>query len=146
MKRIILSTPLLLSALLLALTVFIGGCKKNDASVATSSIQGLWTGTQQNATSPASAFTMSIKPDGTATYENILLGIQQFCSGTWTLSGTTFTCNTTCIYGLSYNVGVKQTFTAVFNSSTGSLTSGQWINTYPPSAPNSGTFSLTKVN
>lgn len=145
MKRIIVSTTLLFSTLLLTLTVFIGSCKK-DSPVTIYSIKGLWTGTQQNATTAATVFTMSIKSDGTATYENILLGTQQFCAGTWSLNGTTFTCNTTCIYGLPGNVGVKQTFTATFNSNNGTLSSGQWVNTYPPSSANSGTFSLTKVN
>lgn len=146
MKQIILSKPLLTSILLLILTVFIGGCKKDSSQpAATYSVQGLWTGTQQTASTTPTQFNMSIKADGTATYENVLLGTQQFCAGTWALNGTAFTCNTTCIYGLSYNVGVKQTFTAVFNSTTGTLSSGQWINTYPTSVVGSGTFSLMKV-
>jgi hypothetical protein len=146
MKKTIVSTSLLLSTLLLALTVFIGSCSKDEEPPTTHAVQGLWTGTQTNASAQTSAFTMSIKADGTATYENILLGTQQFCAGTWTLNGTAFTCNTTCIYGLASNVGVKQTFTAVFNPTTGTLSSGQWVNTFPLSSATSGTFSLTKVN
>jgi hypothetical protein len=143
MTRILLSTPLLLSTLLLASTVSTRSCKKDNA--ATSVVHGLWTGTQTNASNETSTFTMSIKPDGTATYENVLLGTQQFCAGTWTLNGTEFTCNTTCIYGLPYNVGVKQTFTAVLNSGAGSLSQGQWVNTYPRIYATAGSFTLTKV-
>ncbi|MDI9366612.1 MAG: hypothetical protein QM541_16770 [Flavobacterium sp.] len=125
----------------------ISSCSKETPTPTTTySIQGLWSGTHQNTTTPAAQLNMSIKADGTVTYENILLGTQQFCSGTWTLTGTTFTCYTTCIYGLSSSVGVKQTFTATFNNAAGTLSSGQWVNTFPASAANSGTFSLTKVN
>ena len=107
------------------------------------SIKGLWTGTAQN-TSSGQAFTMSIKADGTATYENVISGKQQLCVGTWTLVNSVFTCNVVCVYGLSANVGISQKYTANFNSTTGVLSSGQWMNT--SGATDSGTFTLTKVN
>jgi hypothetical protein len=109
----------------------------------TPSVKGLWTGAQQSASS-GQAFTVSIKADGTMTYENIISGTRQFCAGTWTLTNSILTFNTVCIYGVSANVGVAQSFTANFNSSTGLLSSGQWTNTSGPT--NSGTFTLTKVN
>ena len=141
MKKIITT------ALTMLLLFQITSCSKDDtAQPTTHSVQGLWSGTLQHASAPSSQFTMSIKGDGTATYENIILGTQQFCSGTWTLSGTTFTCNTVCIYGLPGNVGVKQTFTAEFNTNSNTLGSGQWVNTFPASTANSGTFTLNTVN
>lgn len=132
--------------LILSTAPLINSCQKDKTPTSNYSVQGLWTGTQQSSGSAATTFAMCFKPDGTATYENTLQGTQQFCVGTWTLNGTTLTCNTTCIYGLSFNVGVKQTFTATFNPSNGTLSSGQWVNTYPPAAALSGTFSLSKVD
>lgn len=109
----------------------------------TPSILGLWTGSQQNATS-GQVFNMSIKSDGTMTYENIAAGTQQFCSGTWTLNNGVFTCNTVCIYGISAYIGIKQRFTANYNSTTGAISSGVWANTSINT--DNGTFTLTKVN
>lgn len=152
MKKILLASA--------ALTIFaasiilfqISSCTKSVAQEnkqtdtvykCTPSIQGLWIGTQQSSTT-GQPFSMSIKPDGTMTYENIVYNTQQLCVGTWTLVNSTFTCNTECIYG--YFVGVKQKFTATFDASTGILSSGTWVDTYPATATSSGTFTLTKVN
>ncbi len=109
------------------------------------SVLGLWVGVQENALA-SQTFTVSVKTDGTMTYENIISGTQQLCTGTWTLLNGVFTFNTVCVYGVSGNVGVRQRFTATFNSSTGTLTAGQWQNTFPVSNTNSGTFILNKVN
>lgn len=146
MKNLLHFSTFVLVIIGLANVSMLSGCTKDNSPATSHTVTGLWTGTQKTATSAATSFTMSIKADGTATYENILLGVQQFCAGTWTLSGTTLTCNTTCIYGLPNNVGVKQTFTATYNPSDGTLSNGQWENTYPPSAAITGTFSLTEVN
>ena len=105
----------------------------------------MWVGTYKNATTSPEPLAISLKPDGAATYEGIALGTRHFSAGTWVLSGTTLTCNFTAIYGLAINVGVQQTFTATFNPADGTLSSGQWVNTAPPAAANSGTFTVTKV-
>lgn len=147
MKRIVLSTSLLLTTLLLAIISFSSSCKKDETTTTgtTYTVQGLWTGNHQITGSTPLALNMSLKPDGNATYEDIISGTYQFCAGTWTLTGTTLTVNTTCIYGQPVNVGVKQTFTGTFDAATGTLTAGQWSNTYPPASAASGTFTLTKA-
>lgn len=151
MKKVLISFSALM---MLSLLVFVSqtGCTKETINTVTKtdtvykctpSIVGLWTGAQQNATS-GQPFNMSIKADGSVTYENIVSGTQQFCSGTWTLSSGVFTCNTVCIYGFPAYVGIKQRFTANFNSTTGILSSGLWANTSINT--DNGTFTLTKAN
>lgn len=146
MKRISLSNQLFLTlTLLISLSILAASCKKETNPPTTNNVQGLWIGSYQNTTTPAANFTMSIKADGTVTHEGMAASIQHFSSGTWTLTGTNFTASTTCIYGWSGNIGVKQFYTATFDPSTGTLSSGTWANIYPPAAVNSGTFILTKV-
>lgn len=145
MKKATLLTKSFFLFLALATTIFLSSCDKDDPQTTTKSVRGLWTGTFRNATTPPQAFAVSIKPDGTTTYENTISGTRQFCAGTWTLTGSTLTCNFTCIYGLPGSVGVQQTYTATFNPADGTLSAGQWVNTAPPAAANSGTFELTKV-
>lgn len=134
---------------ILSLTIIIftsqTSCKKESVTntVCTKSIQGLWIGNQQNATS-GQAFSWSIRTDGTASYENIISGTRQLCVGTWTLVNSTFTANTTCIYGVAGNVGATQTFTAQYDSSTGLMSNGTWTTITPVS--DSGTFTLTEDN
>ena len=144
-----------------ALTVFFftsqTSCTKDTDTVTktdtvyrcTPTIQGLWTGSWFNTNQNASAaqtqtFSWSIRPDGTASYENIISGVQQLCIGTWTITNGTWKCNTTCVYGPSVNVGTKQTFTAAYDATTGKLTNGAFVNTSPNS--DTGTFTLTEVN
>lgn len=146
MKRISLTNQLFLTlSVLVSLSVLLASCKKDTNPPTTNNVQGLWVGTFQNTVTPATPFSMSIKADGTVIHESMAASIQHFSSGTWTLSGTTFTASTTCIYGWSGNIGVKQTYTATFDPSTGTLTNGQWANIFPPAAINSGTYLLTKV-
>lgn len=143
----------------LALTVFLftsqTSCTKETETVTktdtvyrcTPTIQGLWTGTWTSSGQSASSsqsFSWSIRPDGTASYENIVSGVQQLCVGTWTLTNGTWKCNTTCVYGAPGNAGTKQTFTATYDATTGKLTSGTFVNTSPSS--DTGTFTLTEVN
>jgi hypothetical protein len=154
MKKTFLS---LASILVLTALIFTSqtSCKKETTTTTviktdtlykcTPSVLGLWSGVQENALG-SGTFNVSVKADGTMTYENIILGTQQLCTGTWTLSNGVFTFNTVCVYGASGNIGVRQRFTATFNSSTGTLTAGQWQNTFPISNTNSGTFILNKVN
>ncbi len=145
-----------LSGLVVLLTIAISvaglqtGCTKDSPAVQTDTIfkcipniTGLWVGSQEDVTGSGEEFSMSIKPDGTMHYENIINGTQQLCTGTWKLSGDKFSCDTKCIYGSPGYGGVKQNFTADYNSTTGLLTNGTWRNTSP--ADNSGTFTLREV-
>jgi hypothetical protein len=113
----------------------------------TPTIQGLWAGTWTSSAPngpSAQPFNWSIRPDGTASYENTVSGVQQLCVGTWTLTNGTWKCNTTCVYGPSGNVGTKQTFTATYDATTGKLANGTFVNISPSS--DSGTFTITEVN
>lgn len=145
MKKMNFLSISILTVLAFVTTISLSSCDKDDPQTTTYSVRGLWIGTFKNTTTPPQAFAVSIKPDGTTTYENTISGTRQFCAGTWTLTGSTLTCNFTCIYGLPGNVGVQQTYTATFNPADGTLSAGQWVNTAPPAAANSGTFELTKV-
>ncbi len=71
-------------------------CKKettntitDTVNVCTPSINGLWTGMQQNATS-GQPFNLAIMPGGSMTYDNVISGTYQFCVGTWTLNNSIF--------------------------------------------------------
>ena len=111
----------------------------------TPTIQGLWTGISLNSASAGQAWSWSIRPDGTASYENTISGTRQLAVGTWTLTNGTWTCNTTGIYGVPAYVGVKQTFTANYNATTGALTNGTYVTT-TSGQQDAGTFTLTEVN
>lgn len=140
MKRILYKKWL--SLCLISLSIF--GCKKDTIQPTTYSIQGLWLGTIADAVSGPQDYSMSIRPGGKVTFEAVNANQEHFGVGTWVLDGTSLTCNVTTLYGLSFNVGTKQTFTATFDSANGTLTAGKWVNTSP--ANNSGTFALTRVN
>lgn len=123
--------------------LLVSSCVEDHPQPVTYGIQGLWIGTIADAVSGPQPYSMAIKPDGTVTFEGVARSQEHLGYGTWTLNGNTFTCNVTTVYGLSFNVGTQQTFTATFDKNTGSLSAGTWKNTSP--ANNSGTFSLTKV-
>jgi hypothetical protein len=153
MKKIVLSS---LSLLVLTFILFTSqtGCKKetiidntkvDTVYKCTPTIQGLWTGNQLNTSGDGQAFSWSIRPDGTASYENTISGIRHLCTGTWTLTNGTLTCYTTCVYGLDRFIGAEQTFTANYNATTGALTNGTYVTT-TPSLQDTGTFTLTEVN
>lgn len=144
LKRNTLSSILILFLVAVWASFLVSSCKKESVQPVTYGLPGLWSGTIADAVSGPQDYNMSIKPGGKITFEAINGGQQHFGVGTWTLNGTAFTSNVTTLYGASFNVGTKQTFTAVFDSSTGTLSSGKWANTSP--ANNSGTFSLTRVN
>lgn len=122
---------------------------KKDTVYIAPTIQGLWAGSWLNTGQSASAaqnqtFNWSIRPDGTASYENVVSGVNQLCVGTWTLTNGTWKCTTTCLYGASGNPGTKQTFTATYNAVTGKLSNGTFVNASP--STDTGTFTLTEVN
>lgn len=151
MKKLVFGS---FSALVLSIVLFTSqtSCKKETETVTktdtvfkcTPSIQGLWTGATANTSGAGQAFTVSIKADGTATYENTVNGTRQFNVGTWTLVNGTWTFNSTCVYGVSAFVGATQTFTATYNATTGALTNGTYSAT--SKVTDSGTFTLTEVN
>jgi hypothetical protein len=136
----------MLSAIFLFGVLSIGGCKKDTPNATTYSVKGLWTGTLQNATSGPQPYNLSIKADGTVSFEGLVSNQEHFGVGTWTLTDSTLRCDVTTLYGFDFNVGIKQTLTAIFDGSNGTLSSGKWMDTYPSTSKNSGTFSLTKVN
>ena len=134
-----------LLALIAFLTSFSSCKKSNDAPPPTVeyNIQGLWVGTVANATA-SEFYSLSIKPDGKITFESIIGSQEQFGAGTWTLVGSNFSAHVTSLYGLPSNVGVQQTLTAKFDTKTGLMSEGKYVNTSP--ANDSGTFILTKAN
>ncbi|QNA43524.1 hypothetical protein [Lacibacter sediminis] len=125
------------------LLLSLDSCKKEAAPI-TYKIQGLWVGTIGNPTSTAQPYALSIKANGQITFEGYAANTYHFGTGTWTLNGDSFTANVTTLYGISSNVGVQQKLEATFNSSTGILNNGKYVNTSP--ANDAGTFSVTKVN
>lgn len=143
MKKIILSSTAFLMLTIILLISQIS-CKKETTSGnnCTPTIVGLWTGSWQNATT-GGAFSWSIRPDGTISSESTFSGTRQLVDGTWTLSGSTLTMNTICIYGPADHIGTTQTFTATYNSTTGALTNGTFQNISPNH--DSGTFTLTEA-
>lgn len=153
MKKILLgSFPLLVLAIILFTSQSsctketVNNVTKTDTvNLCTPTIQGLWIGASQNSASAGQAWSWSIRPDGTASYENTISGTRQLAVGTWTLTNGTWTCNTTSVYGVAAYVGVKQTFTAKYNATTGALTNGTYVTT-TPGQQDAGTFTLTEVN
>ncbi|WPQ64253.1 hypothetical protein SIO70_05165 [Chitinophaga sancti] len=109
----------------------------------TPAIQGLWTGSSVNAAGSGQAWSVSLRPDGTASYENTIYDTRQLAVGTWTLKNDTLTFSTVAVYGYSIFQGTEQTWTAKYNATTGTLTNGTYVTTYP--AADSGTFTLTVV-
>ena len=108
-------------------------------------IEGLWIGTYAVDGYPnlgQQYFSFIIKPDGTMINDTKGSNIQHIAIGTWSLSGNIFSCSFTCIYGISSNIGVKETCTATFDD-TGKLT-GTWKNVAPLTG--SGSITLARVN
>lgn len=106
-------------------------------------IQGLYTGSSEDASGNGQPWSVSLRPDGTVSYENTVYNTPQLAVGSWTLRNDTLTFNTTAIYGYSIFLGAKQTWTAKYDATTGTLTNGTYITTYP--AVDSGKFTLTVV-
>ncbi len=126
----------------------ITSCKKDDTpKPGTHIIQGLWIGLYSVDGHPETTpeyFSFVIKPDGTIINDTKALNQQHLNIGTWTLAGdSSFSCTTTCVYGLPNNIGVVENHTAKFSKSAGTLSNGVWKNVPPLNG--SGTFTLTKV-
>jgi hypothetical protein len=121
-------------------------CKKADAQTAnTYPIQGLWIGTYTVNGDPnhvSQYYSFVVKPDGTMIQDGKDGNQQAISIGTWSLTGTSFSCHFTSIYGVS-GVGVIEDATATWDNS-GKLNAGVWSN--PPPGTGSGTFTMSRVN
>jgi len=146
MKKLILSSVVLLTFALALLIFEMSSCKKAVAQTTpASSILGLWTGTYKvdgNSGAGEQYFSFIIKPDGTMINDTKGEGQQHLSPGTWSLKGDTLSCTFTCVYGLPSNIGITETSTCIWDK-TGKLTMGTWKNV---PASGSGTFTLAKVN
>ena len=133
----------------ISLTVFLPGCEKDsdDQDPTPATIEGLWIGTYAVDGFPSAGqqyYSLIIKPDGTVINDTKGLNQQHLSVGSWTLTGNSFTCTTTCVYGAPVNIEAVQTHTATFDKTNGTITNGIWTDVV--SASNlSGTFTLTKV-
>ncbi|ANH79618.1 hypothetical protein A8C56_00290 [Niabella ginsenosidivorans] len=58
------------------------------------------------------------------------------------MRGDTLICNTTCIYGYGYNIGVQEVHTAVFDKKNGEMKDGEWKN--PSPGTGTGSFKIIK--
>ena len=148
MKKFLLNgkfTAILIGAIVL---FQLSSCEKNDVTPlpTTHTIEGLWIGSYTVNGQPNLGnqyFSFSIKPDGTVVNDTKGENMQHLNIGNWTLTGDSLSCTTTCVYGLSSNLGVVEKHTAKFDKIKGTLTNGIWKNVPPMNG--SGTFSLTKV-
>lgn len=131
---------------LISLMLIQPGCQKDsdDRNRSSSSIEGLWVGLYTvDGQLGQRYYSFVIKPDGTIINDTKVENQQQLNIGSWTLTGDSFECTTTCVYGLPERVGVTETHTATFDKANGALINGAW-KTVPPTN-GSGTFTLTKV-
>lgn len=147
MKKIIFAS-ITLSAFALFCMTSQTGCTKSDTVDSTSTckhtIVGLWTGSSANLAGDGQAWSVSFRPDGTVSYENIIHDTHQLATGTWQLKHDTLVFWTVAQYGYSSYVGAFQTWTAKYDSTTGTLSNGTYVTTYP--GADAGTFTLTEVN
>lgn len=148
MKRLVISSTLIVSVFLSILIFPIGSCSKENTPANTAGaypIEGLWIGTYKvdgRTDFGEQYFSFAIKPDGTMVADTKGANVQHLSTGTWTLNGTTLACTFTCVYGISFNVGIVENTTATWDKA-GKLT-GTWKNVAPLTG--SGTFTLTRVN
>jgi hypothetical protein len=109
-------------------------------------VQGIWVGTATNVANITIPYTLTIKADGTCSFEGISAGNEEdFGIGTWTLNGTAFTASLTTLYGVTNNIGIIQTVTGTFDSKAVTLTSLTWKDV-SAGATDQGTFTLTAPN
>ena len=134
---------------IILLTIFLPGCEKDDddPNPTPDTIEGLWIGTYSVDGMPGEGlqyYSLVIKPDGTVINDTKGSNTQHLAIGAWTLTGNSFACTTTVVYGLPNNIDVTQTHTATFDKANGTITNGIWTNIGTPSNM-TGTFTLTKV-
>ncbi len=135
--------------------LFTFSCKK-DCPAPTYSIEGLWIGSYNYASTSGTHttqvpqyFSFIIKPEGSLIVESQDAGVSYMATGTWTLSGDTLNCK--YIYPTSV-VGTQlyQVATSTFEKS-GKLSNGVWYNTYSsweqiPDPNQQGTFTMERVD
>jgi hypothetical protein len=111
----------------------------------TNPIVGLWVGTLTAVNEPQTGalyYSFDIRADSTIlTYAEGADGNTYFSTGTWKLTGTSFSATITSTSAA--NKGTVQNLTATYNKPAGSLTSGVWENALHDA---SGTFSLNRIN
>lgn len=142
MRKILFNSFVLLIFALSSFVFQITSCKKATAQTTSLSypIQGLWIGTYTvdgQSSVGEQYFSFIIKPDGTIIADTKWGTQQHLAIGTWTLTGSTFNCSFTCVYGSQSNIGVTETSSASWDKA-GKLV-GNWKNT----PPNSGTGNIT---
>lgn len=109
-------------------------------------ITGLWVGSYFVGSDVVDSFMyqFDIRTDGLV--YTIGSGTNQtagYASGPWTLNGTTFTASLTSMDGVS--VENQQTVTAKYDSVSGRLYNGTWVDTRG-NGGQTGTFSLRRIN
>lgn len=148
MKKLLLGSVVLAMFSLTSIVFQMTSCRKADAQTGTVvnySIQGLWIGTYTvdgQSKLGEQYFSFIIKPDGTMIADTKGESRQHLAPGTWTLNGTTLSCNFTCVYGLPSNIGVTEIATATWDKA-GKLT-GTWKNIAPLTG--SGVITMTRIN
>lgn len=135
-------TTILLAGLVLMLTIV--SCKKDSPS--NYPIAGLYLGTYtvDNLGSQGALFYSIIAyPDGSIiTKGKGGDGTDLYASGTYSLTGTTFSATVNSFIKSGNGVAVTQIITATYSSSNGTLTNGTWADTVNPyGAKNAGKFS-----
>lgn len=163
MKRIFFSlSAVIFTSLFFSVSVGTSSCEKEPVlihdttsitvrdtiieEVCPPSIHGLWIGTYTAdllPNDPARYYSFVIKPGGALVVEAHPLGnTPYFATGTWTLSGTTLTCN--IVYPTApQGYSVSQTSTATYDNINHKLTSGVWVNNGPPGG--TGKFVMNKI-
>jgi len=106
-------------------------------------IVGLWVGKYLNTGDVDSMYySIDVRIDGSCIATSIGgSGNSSATSGPWQLSGTTFTANVT---ELTISPVVKETITAAYDSTAGSL-NGSWIVTQSAGSTKNGGFKLIRV-
>ncbi|MDO3640969.1 hypothetical protein [Mucilaginibacter sp. L3T2-6] len=147
MKKLLMSAIVLI-VFSFAIILFQISCKKGALADTKTlpTIKGLWVGSYTVDDQPGwgeQYFSLIIKPDGTMVTDSKGAGQQHLAPGTWTLNNDTLKCDFTCVYGITSNIGIRETTIAVVDKNTGELR-GKWKNAAAP--VDSGKFILTKVN
>ena len=103
-------------------------------------IQGLWVGTYTNtSTGVTYYFSFTVYPDNTLSYKSGgANNTTFFATGTWTLTGTTFSFSV-----VEKSTGDTQTGSAVYSLANGTLTNGTVTDA---TTGLSGTWSMNKIN
>ncbi|HQD11723.1 MAG TPA: hypothetical protein PLW43_02160 [Chitinophagales bacterium] len=115
-------------------------CKKEECPAPTYPIEGYWVGKYGNDTiTPNSGYSMVVEPGGNLTVaDGSSISTASKASGTWTLTGSTF--STTYTYS---NGGPTYSFTATWTND-GKLRDGTWGNNNNTSGR--GTWYMDRVN